>query len=43
MLLKLSMMEAIEKYLRSKVSDEEQKNKIKVADINFVLKNGWLF
>lgn len=36
------MIEELETFLRSKVADED-KGRIAIADINFALRNGWLF
>lgn len=42
MQMKIKMIEELETFLRSKVADSE-KQKIAIADINFALRNGWLF
>jgi 3-hydroxymyristoyl/3-hydroxydecanoyl-(acyl carrier protein) dehydratase len=42
MQMKLKMIEELTTFLQSKVEDAE-KDKIAIADINFALRNGWLF
>lgn len=41
-LLKCKLMEGIESQLRDRLTDEEQKSQVAVADINFKFQNGWL-
>jgi|688.fasta_scaffold805493_2 hypothetical protein len=42
-IMKVRMIEEIESQLRDLCSDENEKSRIAIADINFVLDNSWLF
>jgi hypothetical protein len=42
MLMKQKMNEELINYLKTKVKNED-KDRISIADINFALRNGWLF
>ena len=42
MLLQIKMIDQIENELKQRLENEDEKQKIAIADINYALNNGWL-